>query len=146
MGKGAGIGSMLLEVAGGLGGLATKLGTLGLLAGTGVAAYKLATWLGVGKLGEWIGGKLADWLLPDGSTPPSRSRYVAPRKSDNAKPAVVNMMLDGRKVGQALMGPMASGLCAIGRRKLRRHAHAGARRAQSGALMLPKGTTRVRMS
>ena len=101
--KGAGLGSMLLEVAGGLGGLGMTLGKLGLLGAAGAAGYYGATALGAGRLGSWIGGKLADLFLPD---PMAGTNTVAPRRASPAQaPMAVHM--DGRKVGEIVSGHQA---------------------------------------
>jgi hypothetical protein len=98
VGKGAGIGSMLLEVAGGLGGLTSRLGKLGLLAGVGVGAYEATRWV-ADKItpSDWtLGGQIYDWTH---SSKKSESPYIA--SGSNAKGSMNHgdVYLDGRKVG-----------------------------------------------
>jgi hypothetical protein len=107
------------------------LGTVGLAIGTFTAAYAGTRWLadsgiskGLNAVGlsgaakKWdnwsLGGSLYDMLHGsyDPNAPARGSRFVAPRNGSSSKPAVVNMMLDGRKVGQALLGTMANDLSA----------------------------------
>lgn len=87
-GGGAGIGAMLM-------GLAKVAGVLGV----GVAAYQGATWLGADKLGEWIGGKLADWFVDDPMKP--SANHVRPASKASSSQGG-HVYLDGRKVGEVV--------------------------------------------
>lgn len=64
VGKGVGLGGQLLNVAGGLGAIASRLSKLGVLGLTATAAYEGATALGAGKLGEWLSDKLYNFVHP----------------------------------------------------------------------------------
>lgn len=110
--KGAGMGSALLEVAGGLGAVGGVLGKMGLVGAAGAAGYLGAKALGADKLGEWIGGKVYDMTHWDsgasrfGTPMYSESNWIAGAKSlSGGAPMVVNM--DGRKVGEIVSGHQA---------------------------------------
>ncbi len=109
VGRAAGIGGMLLQVAGGLGGLGLALGRLGLLGFLGYGTYSIATALGADKVGSWLADQLLKVTHPlDGSSERGGAKgswgdTVAPRKGAGAAaPVVLNM--DGRKVGEIVTG------------------------------------------
>jgi len=122
--KGAGIGSMLLEVAGGVGGLALKLGQLGLLAGAGAAGYYGAKALGADAAGNWVGNKLAGWFQDDpmaimaARDKAARDRrmamgpssFMAAGKSGQPINVHTQINLDGHKVASAVFKRAATEL------------------------------------
>ena len=97
VGKGVGLGKMLLDAAGGIGALSANIGMLlakgGLVAGAGGVGYmagKLLNSAGPeGDLGGWFGGKLYDFIHP---------------YDPNAKTTVVHttIRMDGKKVADAV--------------------------------------------
>lgn len=103
LGKGAGLGGMLLEVAGGLGAIASKVGTLGLLTGVGAASYAATRWI-ANKVtpDDWTFG---GWLYDKTHASPG-SRYVmGGAKHGTTVHTQINM--DGRKVAEAVTGHQA---------------------------------------
>jgi hypothetical protein len=125
--KGAGLGAQLLDVANGFGAVASRLGKLGILAGVGYGAYEGTRWVadsgiskGLNLLGfsgaakKWdnwsLGGSLFDAF--HGSYDPNTkgSRFVSGSKSGGNRPTQVNMMVNGRKLGEVLLGPLGFSL------------------------------------
>lgn len=66
------------------------------LGAVGVGSYEIATALGAGKLGAYVGGKIYDWTHPD------NQHVVAP--PPRAQPVQVHTQInvDGKKVAQAV--------------------------------------------
>lgn len=121
--KGTGIGTMLLEVAGGVSGLAMALGKAGLVGAAGYGGWKLGGWLNdnvvnpgvralTGDKNQTLGGWLYDkthWgngASIFGGNYYTESNYVAGARAA-AGQGKGNVYLDGRKVGEIVTGHQA---------------------------------------
>ncbi len=103
LGAGGTIASAIISTTTALAGLALPIVAL---AGAAAIGYKFATWLGADKLGSWLGGKLADLMLPDPMEKPITPQTVKPSASSNQLKNG-DIYMDGRRVGQIVTAHQA---------------------------------------